>query len=223
MNQRTLMILVGIVLVLGAGFYALGAIEQESQVRTVAEIQHSPDAHFDGSYVLVGFPEAASQRIVTDDGSVESQENALYRNQSVYAETWTLDGMFVISTITTSVAGQEDGAHHWVLQNVTRNIDTDEIVLERSSEWTTPATEIVFQIRAFEDVDNQQPIWATYDGILPEGVTPRPSQLTGSFRSDLDVDAQVWGVEIYTVGCSSKFLPEDQRHDQVEDEFGVEE
>lgn len=219
MNRRTTFILVGILVVLGMGFYALGAIEQESQVRTVAEIQNDPDAHYAGSYIMVGFPEAQAYRVVNDEQEVQFVENTHYQNTTLHAESWQQDGTYLLSTITTTVESVGDGSHRWLLVNTTRDIDTDVVVHERNASWVTPATEIVFQVRAFEDADNANPIWATYDGILPEGVTPRPSQLTGSFRGDLDDDARVWGVEVYTVGCSSKFLPEDFEHETLDDEI----
>lgn len=185
MNRRSQLI-IGIALIaMGIGVYSLGLLEQESTVRYVTQLQEAPADHESGEYTLLGIPQPSESTVWFQDKT----------------------GTTLTSTEAT-LASHENGVAQW---NVTATVQaTDKQTPEAvtTATWSTEATH-VFPVQDFGE--HGQSVWVVYDGVLPEELRPKPSQLTGHLIPGTPDGLLVFRANDLTVGCSSKFIPEESR------------
>ncbi len=205
MNRRTRAIIAATVVVLGIGVVALGYFEDESSVRYVADLHTDADAHSDGSYTLLGIPQPE-----TLPGD---RPNPEYDNAVVSHERATDGDRTLLITRTTTVEQTAPGKHTFTVNTTTRATDSNAVIDESTTTWTLEGDVQVFQV---DDFETGQTVWAAFGGVLNGDIQPKPSQLQGHLAPHAPSGLLLWMVEPdgYTVGCSSKFLP-----DEVADEY----
>lgn len=217
MNGRTRLLIGFAVIALGLGLVALAFYEDDAAVRRVEDLLADPDGHDTGSFVLLGVPQPP-QVPVTGSAGVTLQANADWTNLTSSTTLWDRQGTQVYSTRTLQVIVQGDQAT-WTYTNTTRRLPTDPDPLEPpvTQTWQTQAAR-AFTVQAFDDGDGDTPrVWALYDGPLKDPMQPKPSQLTGRLAttlpdgSPLPDGAYVWLVSDFKAGCSSKFLPPEEK------------
>lgn len=183
MNRRSQLI-IGITLVaMGVGVYALGLLEEESAVRYVENLHDDPEAHMAGDYTLLGIPQPEIA-------------SAVYQ-----IKTGT-----ILTTYETTLVSHVDGVATFNITMTSRNTNEELPFLVETSQWNTEA-EHVFVVDGFGDAGS---VWALYDGVLPEELRPKPSQLQGALITAPE-GVLAYRVDLLTVGCSSKFIPEENR------------
>jgi hypothetical protein len=220
-NRRT-QVLIGLSLVaLGAGAWALGLAEGEAGVRRVEDVVAAPAAFAAREHVLLGVPQPARVPVSAAQGTV-LQDNPGWSNATSSTVRWTdAAGGAWYSTRTVSVRLDADGAH-WTYRNETRRLPADPAPDPAfppvTVEWTTPGPVRAFAIEAFHDSTADTPrIWGLYDGPLKDPMQPKPSQFTGRLLSTLPDGrpvpdgAYLYDVEEFKAGCSSKFLPPEEK------------
>lgn len=199
--QRRSQAIIGLtILALGVGVFSLGLLSEESTVRYVHDLHDDPAAHGTGTYTVLGIPQP---RTLANQGDAANPE---FHEATVSAVRWQEGGATYVATHTLS-AHDDDGTRHWSLLNETRGTGSTAVVAHAWTNWTQPAAGILFQVQDFE---SGQRVWAVFEGVLREPILPKPSQLTGRLL-EAPQGALVYGVDPdgFTVGCSSKFLPDD--------------
>lgn len=184
MNRRSQLIIGLVLIAMGIGVYSLGLLEEESQVRYVADLQEAPVAHETGTYTLLGVPQpdATSTLYQTKDGTV-------------------------LTSYETELVSHENGEALFRITKTERNTNEELPFAVSNQTWTAQA-EHVFVVEGF---GGEGTLWALYDGVLPEELRPKPSQLEGALRADAPDGSLMYQVDKLTVGCSSKFIPEENR------------
>lgn len=217
MNGRTRLLIGLAVIALGLGLVALAFYEDDAAVRRVEDLLADPEGHDAGSFVLLGVPQP-SEVPVTSSAGVALQPNDDWTNTTSSTIRWSRDGLSVYSTRTVQVAVDGEQAT-WTYTNTTRRLPTDGEPLEppTTRTWQTAATR-AFTVQAFDDGDGSTPrVWALYDGPLKDPMQPKPSQLTGHLAtalpdgSPVPDGAFIWLVSDFKAGCSSKFLPPEEK------------
>ncbi|MEK6975480.1 MAG: hypothetical protein AABY18_03960 [Candidatus Thermoplasmatota archaeon] len=217
MNGRT-QILIGLsVVLLGLGVVALAFLEDEASVRRVEDLVAQPGKHGSGSYVLLGVPQPP-QIPLTGATGVTLAANPDWSNTTATTASWTQGDATFYSTRTVTV--HVDGkTAHWAWRNETRRLPSDPDLAFPAEErtWTTTGAD-AFTVQAFDDGDGDTPrVWALYGGPLKDPMQPKPSQFTGRLATTLPDGTPVPdGVLVYEVdefkaGCSSKFLPPEEK------------
>lgn len=201
MNRRTQALIGVTVLLLGVGVYALGFLSQESTVRYVHDLHADPQAHSHGAYTVLGIPQP---RLLANQGNAANPD---FDAATLSAVRWKQEGTAYVATLSFAIRPATDG-WTWHLHNVTKTTGSATVVTDSWANGTLPAGGLVFQVDDFETGDT---VWAWFGGALRDPILPKPSQLTGHLRDDLPRGALLFDVEPdgFTVGCSSKFLPDD--------------
>jgi hypothetical protein len=218
MNRRT-QVLIGVALVtLGIGAWALSLAEGEASVRRVEDLVAEPKRYGSGEHVLLGVPQPPLVPVVGEEGRT-LLANPDWQNATAHTVQWTdADGASWFSKRTVAVE-VGDGVVHWTYRNETRVLPADPrpayepIVVE----WTTAGGR-AFAIQAFHDSTADTPrIWGVYSGSLKEPMQPKPSQFTGNLLTTLPDGrpvpdgALIYDVQDFKAGCSSKFLPPEEK------------
>lgn len=218
MNRRT-QVLIGLSLVaLGIGAWALSLAEGEASVRRVEDVVAEPARYATGEHVLLGVPQPPLVPVVGDEGK-ELVANPDWADQTSHTVRWTDDeGAVWYSTRSVHVAIDGD-AVRWTYRNETRELPADPRPAYEPTvlEWTTTGGR-AFAIQAFHDSTADTPrIWGLYSGTLKEPMQPKPSQFTGSLLTHLPDGTPVpdgaflYDVQDFKAGCSSKFLPPEEK------------
>lgn len=204
MKRATQAIIGTTMLLLGAAFVLWGLLDEESNVRQVEAVLADPQAHTNGAYTVMGIPQV--------NGTAERHHR------------WTTqDGVDVVTTLTLHAVrqatgpGPETSAEHttWTLRNRTVATGTGTVLADANTTWTLAGPHQVFLVENFHtDSNPRQALWAIYAGTLREPLQPKPSQFTGQVSMQHGVPLLM--VEEVTVGCSSKFLPEEYQEGQAE-------
>jgi len=213
MNGRTRLI-IGVTLVAtGLGVAALAFTSGDAAVRYVEDLIADPGAHQTGSFVLMGVPQPRD--VPVGDGMAT---NSAYANSTVSVTAWSRDGVHYHSTHTLT-AEPEAGGVRWTHLNETRRAGSPDVAFpSESTSWTLGS--LAFPVDAFDDGDGHTPrVWAVYDGVLKNPLQPKPSQFKGHLLTQLPDGSPVPdGALLYavepggiTMGCSSKFLPEEEK------------
>lgn len=217
--QRRTQVLIGLAVVaLGLGAWALGLAEGQSSVRRVEDVMAEPGRYSTGSTVLLGVPQPPQVPVDAAEGTV-LRDNPGWANQTSSTVHWTdAAGAAWYSTRTLAVEADGD-VTRWTYRNETRVLPADPLPATEPVvvEWTTTGVR-VFPIEAFHDATQDTPrIWGIYDGVLKDPMRPKPSQFTGHLLATLPDGrpmpdgAFVYDVQEYKAGCSSKFLPPEEK------------
>jgi hypothetical protein len=204
--------------VLGVGAWALGLAEGEASVRRVEDVVAEPWRFATGEHVLLGVPQPPQVPVVGDEGKTLAN-NPEWANVTAHTVRWTDgDGQVWYSTRSVAVASDGDSVH-WTYRNETRRLPADPapafepVVME----WATTGGR-AFAIQAFHDATADTPrIWGLYSGPLKEPMQPKPSQFTGNLMTRLPDGrpvpdgAYLYDVQDFKAGCSSKFLPPEEK------------
>ncbi len=225
MNIRTQLIIGAVVVALGVGVVMLGFVDQDSNVRQVHELLSSPDDHAKGTYTLVGIPQPEILTTFASGGDTVERVNAAFQNTTTRTIAWNQGDTRYFSTLSLTVAGpDENGTSHWSLQNrTTLPGSLDEALPTTWSNWTLTGPHKLFLIQGFVDENGDTPIvFGVYQGVLREPLQPKPSQFEGRLATalpdgtPLPSGAMLFWVDEYTAGCSSKFIPEEQRDEYAD-------
>lgn len=220
MNRRT-QALIGVALVaLGAGAWALGLADGGGSVRRVEDMVAEPARFSSGEHVLLGIPQPLQVPISAQEGTV-LRDNPGWSNSTATTVRWTdQEGDAWYSTRTvTAVPDPAADVVHWSYRNETRRLPADPLPAYEPSVagWTTTGGRL-FAIEAFRDSTQDTPrIWGLYDGTLKDPMQPKPSQFTGHLMATLPDGrplpdgALLYHVEEFKAGCSSKFLPPEEK------------
>ena len=218
--QRRTQVLIGLAVVaLGLGAWALGLAEGEGSVRRVEDVLAEPHRYATGSTVLLGVPQAPEVPVAAAEGTV-LRPNPAWSNATSSTVRWT-DGAGATwySTRTVTAEPQADGSVAWTYRNETRRLPADpEPAFEPATvAWTTSGGR-AFAIEAFHDATADTPrIWGLYGGVLKDPMQPKPSQFTGRLLTQLPDGRPVpdgaflYDVQEFKAGCSSKFLPPEEK------------
>lgn len=217
--QRRTQVLIGLAVVaLGLGAWGLGLADGEGDVRRVEDVVADPERYSDGSTVLLGVPQPPEVPVAAAEGTVLRQ-NPGWANATSSTVRWTdAQGMQWYSTRTLAADVQDD-ATHWTFRNETRRLpsDPEPALAPEVVTWVTSGVR-VFAIEAFRDATQDTPrIWGVYDGVLKDPMQPKPSQFTGRLMATLPdgrpvpAGAFVYDVDEFKAGCSSKFLPPEEK------------
>ncbi len=226
MNRRTQAIIGLTVVLLGVGVVALGFLDDEATVRYVEDLLRDPAAHAAGSYTVLGVPQPQQLTVTASDGASVVEVNPSFTNTTVNAVGWQLDGKLMVSTHTLSVLGPDPvtGVSQWSFRNETREAGRAAIIGEpREATWTMTGPHMVFLIEGFVNDNGEIPaVFGVYHGSLREPMQPKPSQFQGHLLTELADGTPLpdgtllFGVQEYTAGCSSKFLPPEAREEYEE-------
>lgn len=218
MNRRTQALIATALVALGIGAWALGLAEGEASVRRVEDVVAEPGRYAAGEHVLLGVPQPPLVPVVGDEGRT-LVDNPDWTNQTAHTVRW-LDASGQAWYSTRSVAVRLDGETvHWAYRNETRRLPADPgpAYAPVLMEWTTSGGR-AFAIQAFHDSTADTPrIWGVFSGPLKEPMQPKPSQFTGSLLATLPDGrpvpdgAYLYDVEDFKAGCSSKFLPPEEK------------
>jgi hypothetical protein len=219
MNRRT-QVLIGLSLVaLGVGAWALSLAQGQASVHRVEDVVAAPSRFSSGEHVLLGVPQPETVPVSASQGTVPSG-NPEWSNATSSTVRWTdPSGQAWYSTRTVRVAFAADGAH-WTYRNETRRLPADPQPAFPPAvvEWTTPSTSRAFAIEAFHDASADTPrIWGLYSGPLKDPMQAKPSQFTGRLLAALPDGRPVpdgaflYDVQEFKAGCSSKFLPPEEK------------
>lgn len=213
MNRRTRAIIAATLVLIGLGVVALGFLEDESSVRYVGELYSRGETMHDGSFTLLGIPQPA---MLPDGG-----KNPEYQEPMGGARSWTdADGTQYITQF--AITANQTAPDQWTF-SITEWTSTSGSVAPRGAgetfQWVLEGDYQVFQVQDFE---TGQRAWAAFGGVLNGDIQPKPSQLQGHLEGGAPEGLKLWLVEPdgYTVGCSSKFLPDDIREDYDADGDG---
>jgi hypothetical protein len=216
--QRRTQVLIGVALVaLGVGAWALSLAEGEGNVRRVEDVLAEPQRYATGSTVLLGVPQPEVVPVAAAEGTVLRANDGWANATSTTVAWMDLDGTLWHSTRT--VAAETDGDQtRWTYRNETRHPGAAQAAFPPVVvEWTTAGPR-VFAIEAFHDATAETPrIWGLYDGVLKDPMQPKPSQFTGRLLTQLPDGRPVpdgaflYDVEEFKAGCSSKFLPPEEK------------
>jgi hypothetical protein len=218
MNRRT-QVLIGLSLVLlGAGAWAVGLVDADSNVRRVEDVVAEPARYHGGRTVLLGVPQPPEVPLATSQGVVLAPNDG-WSDRIVHTVRWSdADGQAWYSTRTVVVTLDAEGAL-WSYRNETRRLPADpEPAFEPATmAWRTTGSR-VFAIEAFRDATADTPrVWGLYSGVLKDPMQPKPSQFTGHLLATLPDGrpvpdgAYLYHVEEFKAGCSSKFLPPEEK------------
>jgi hypothetical protein len=218
--QRRTQVLIGLAVVaLGIGAWALGLASGQSSVHRVEDVVAAPAQFDSGSHVLLGVPQPSEVPVSAQEGTV-LRPNDQWSNTTSSTVHWTdAQGNGWYSTRTVTITAAAD-ATHWSYRNETRRLPADPApaLPPVTMEWTTPATTRAFAIEAFHDATTDTPrIWGLYSGLLKDPMQPKPSQFTGHLLATLPDGravpdgAYLYDVQEYKAGCSSKFLPPEEK------------
>lgn len=217
--QRRTQVLIGVAVVaLGLGAWGLGLADGQSSVRRVEDVIAEPQRYSAGDTVLLGVPQPAEIPIAAAQGTV-LRANPSWSNMTSSTVRWMADDGSPWYSTRTVTADTQGTVTKWTYRNETRALPADPepafdpVVVE----WTTSAAR-VFAIEAFHDATQDTPrIWGIYSGVLKDPMQPKPSQFTGRL---LDVlpdgrptpdGAFLYDVDEFKAGCSSKFLPPEEK------------
>lgn len=218
MQRRTQALIAVAVVALGIGAWALGLADSEANVRRVEDLVAEPGRYQAGEHVLLGVPQPLQVPVAASEGTV-LRDNPGWSNATSTTARWTdADGATWYSTRT--VTAEPDGAVvRWSYRNETRRLPADPLPAYEPVvlEWTTTGGRL-FAIEAFRDSTADTPrIWGVYDGTLKDPMQPKPSQFTGRLMATLPDGrplpdgALLYHVEEFKAGCSSKFLPPEEK------------
>jgi hypothetical protein len=218
MDRRT-QVLIGLAVVaLGVGAWALGLADGEGNVRRVEDVVAAPQRYSAGSTVLLGVPQPPQVPVAAAEGTV-LRANPGWANLTSSTVRWTDDAGAVWYSTRTVTAQADGDATRWTYRNETRVLPSDPApaVPAVVVEWTTEGGR-VFAIEAFRDATQDTPrIWGLYDGVLKDPMQPKPSQFTGRLLDTLPDGRPVpdgaflYDVDEFKAGCSSKFLPPEEK------------
>jgi hypothetical protein len=215
MKGRT-RLLIGLSLVaLGLGVAAMGLFEDGSDVRYVEDMVERPAAHMHGEYTLMGIPQPIQVPLTGGTGT-QLEDNPGWVNETRTVAAWTRGGTTYHST---HILSAEPGTltSRFTFRNETR-VAGDDALAFPAEETAWDAAGRAFTVQAFDDGDGDTPrVWAFYAGPLKQAMQPKPSQFTGHVLARLPDGtplpdrAVLYQVEEFTAGCSSKFLPPEEK------------
>lgn len=220
MNGRTQLLIGLAVVLLGIGVVALAFVGGEDKVRRVEDLVAEPAAHEHGTYTLLGVPQPETIPLTGAEGVVQAP-NPAWTDTTTTTVRWPADPaapQHYYSTRTLTVE-QDGDAVHWTWRNETRRLPTDATLAfpPGNATWTTTGAR-AFTVQAFDDGDGDTPrVWALYGGPLKDPMQPKPSQFTGRLAATLPDGTPVpdgvlvYQVDEYKAGCSSKFLPPQEK------------
>ena len=209
MQVRTQVIIGATLVLLGLGVVALGYLDDEAQVRQVADVLADPEGHQSGSFTLIGIPQP--EQLVSLDHT-EPNPNRL--NATAWISAW--DGKHTTHRIEVV---QDATGSAWTYTNTTQEAGRPTTAVSTNETWRIEGSHTIFLIQGFPDANGDTPwLWGVYEGVLREPVQPKPSQFEGRLATELGstplpAGAWVFTVDEFTAGCSSKFLPEDHEAD----------
>jgi len=212
-------VLIGLAIVaLGVGAWALGLASGQSEVARVEEVQASPGKFASGDHVLLGVPQPPEVPVSAAEGTV-LRPNPEWSDATSSTVHWTDahgDGWYSTRTVTVTTDGD---AVHWAYRNETRRLPADPAPAFAPTwvNWTTSGGR-AFAIEAFHDATQDTPrVWGVYAGVLKDPMQAKPSQFTGHLLtrlpdgSPMPDGAFVYDVQEFKAGCSSKFLPPQEK------------
>ena len=209
MNRGTQAVIGATVILLGVGFVALGAFEDEQTVRHVDEVLADPAAHSAGAFTLIGIPQP--ETLKQQDGPAPNPQRG---NETRWLDAWSDGGVVMHSTHTTRVFVEPERSV-WHHTNRTQVAGQPNTATWTNSTWTIDGPHTVFFIDGFIDANGETPsLWGVYEGTLRDAVQPKPSQFQGRITTHwegtvLPDGALLYHVTEFTAGCSSKFLPDE--------------
>ncbi len=217
MKRRTQLIIGFAVVALGIMVLSLARFGGEDQVRQVQEVVADPARHDEGTYTMLGVPQPPEIPL-TGDAGVVLRPNPGFENATVQVTAWQKDGITYHSARTLAVAYEEGGVTHWSFRNETRLPGHPDLAFPTVEiEWDLAGL-AAFPVQGFDDGTQPLPrVWAVYGGVSNEPMQPKPSQFTGRLLRELPDGtplpdgALVFEVDEYTAGCSSKFLPPEEK------------
>lgn len=211
-------LLIGLAVVgLGLGLVGLAFYEDDAAVRRVEDLLADPARHDDGAFVLLGVPQPPEVPLTGAQG-VTLAANPDWANTTSSTLRWQAGGETYYSTRTVAVHLDGDTAT-WTYTNTTRRLPSDPQAVSEpiTVTWQTTGTR-TFTVQAFDDGDGDTPrVWALYGGVLKDPMQPKPSQLTGHLATTtpdgvpLPDGVFIWQVSDFKAGCSSKFLPPEEK------------
>ncbi len=210
----------GALLAVGLGVAGLGLLAGQSDVRQVADVVAAPAAHTHGHYTLLGVPEPPLVPVTSATG-MQLERNDQAPDETVYVTAWDAGGQTYHSTHRLRATSNETShATHFWFRNETRLAGHNELALPLiQSSWDLPGT--AFAVRGFQSGAVEPPqVWALYEGPFKDPLQPKPSQFVGQLMANLPTTtatplpdgALVYHVESYTAGCSSKFIPPEEKN-----------
>ena len=222
MNARTQLLIGLAVVLLGLGVVALAFVDDEASVRRVEDLVQDPGRFGEGRHVLLGVPQPPLVPVRSSAGGTDLLPNPGWTNVTATTSRWASQPeLFSTETLRVDVAA--DGATTWTWRNETRrgSPGAGEAVGEAAVlQWTTPPATRAFTVQAFDDGDGDTPrVWALYAGPLKDPMQPKPSQFEGRLLRTLPdgsgtpmpAGVLLYQVEEFTAGCSSKFLPPEEK------------
>jgi hypothetical protein len=218
MNRRT-QVLIGLAVVaLGIGAWAVGLASGSQSVQRVEDLEAAPAKYGSGEHVLLGVPQPPQVPVSAAAGTV-LRANPDWSNATASTVRW-VDGQgnawYSTRTVSVALAGE---TAHWTYRNETRRLPADPqpAVAPVVVNWTTSGGR-AFAIEAFHDATQDTPrIWGLYAGLLKDPMQAKPSQFTGHLMTSLPDGrpmpdgAFVYDVQDFKAGCSSKFLPPQEK------------
>lgn len=198
----------------GAALMLWAAAGSEADVAQVAEVVAEPDGFLGKRAMLIGVPQPAEVP-VTGERGVELVPNPAWSPTTSRAGAWRwADGTLMHSVHQVTLDSYADGRATFTVRNDTRPAGAVE------SEATTSR----FTVEGYRPVPVQgfgahpPAIWALVrESQVKEAMQPKPSQFEGTLLTALPDGTPVpdgallWLVQEYTAGCSSKFLPPEER------------
>lgn len=172
-------------------------VDEDARFRQVEDLLADPAGHREGTFTIIGVPEAS-----LDDASTRR------------VAVWMEGGDAWQSEVVVRAAGPDaTGVTRWTSENRTRSPgaaapETAPTVLA----WNVAGAHTAFRIHAFS---GEGAVWAIYKGVIPEPLEPKPSQFDGRLARALPdgravpTDVLVFEVDDYKIGCSSKLVPAD--------------
>lgn len=222
MNGRTQLLIGLAVVLLGVGVVALAFVGGEDKVRRVEDLVSDPGGHTRGDYVLLGVPQPQTVPLTGASGVVQAP-NPAWANATSSTVRWSdATGTYYSTRVVSASTDTTDSATqvvHWTWRNETRRLPSDTALAFPAQErtWTTTGA-AAFTVSAFDDGDGDTPrVWALYGGPLKDPMQPKPSQFTGHLAATLPDGSPVpdgvlvYEVEEFKAGCSSKFLPPEEK------------
>ena len=204
--------LIGVALLaLAAVFVGLAFVDQEAQATRIPDVLAGRDRA-----TLLAIPQPPMVPLLGGDALVPNQD---YRDTASWQKAWTAaDGTRHHAVYALTLASANGTTTQWDLLNTTRLAGAAQPHAITRAGWTLEGY-LAVPADDFADGDAYTPrLWTLIPAqLVREPLQPKPSQFTGGLLrtlpdgTPLPDGALLWAVEDFKVGCSSKFLPPEER------------
>lgn len=216
MKTSTRLVVTGILVATAFLTFYLASQAGDASVRFVEDLERDPAAHEQGTFVLLAVAQA-TQIPVTGPTGTTMVENRQAPDAITFAQAWGDGENRRYATLVLAMR-QNGSVVEYELINRTRAIPTGPVTEEEIVSGTFAAPGATFAATAFEDGDGRTPaVWMLMERPPTEPLQPKPGQFTGRLVDRLPDGTLlprgvlVYQVDTYTAGCSSKFLPPEER------------